>query len=1184
VEKRLPWYLRLKHERQLRGWSQSDVANIIESDLKTVNRWERGKSLPGPYFRQRLSELYRKSIEELGLIEEDAADDGGVSEPEDMLAGAGKDAFSTTWQEDWGEAPHIEGFYGREQELAAVERWIIDDRCRVIAILGIGGIGKTTFATFLAHNIKDRNAFKFIYWRSLQNVPKLEDIVEGYLRWVSGRRREYSLKDTDGYISALIASFREHRSLLILDNVESILQESQRVGHYQPGYEDYGRLFQRIGETQHPSCLLLTSREKPKEVTRLEGNASRVRSLSLSGVELPDAQKLLEDKALVGSQETWATFVSLYSGNPFILKLISASIREIFYGDIARFLSEEQVVFGDIQEFLDRQFQRLSDTEKAIMFWLAIEREAISLNDIHANMLYQRSKGVILEVLDSLRRRSMIEPRNDGRFALQPLILDYLTEQFVDQIYGEIAAERLDMLDSHALIKAQVSDYIRNSQSHFILVPLTKRLLSVFGQEESEKKLKRILVLLHTTHRLKPGYAAGNILNLLIYLQADLRGIDFSHLVIRQANLQNVSLPEVNFGHADLSTSVFTDTFASILCLAVSPDGALLAAGTTTVEVRLWRAEGVQPLFTCLGHTDEIRSIAFSSDGRMLASGGDDQTVRIWDTSTGRCLLTLQGHSSIVRSVAFLPNTHIVASGSEDLTIRLWDAHSGECLNILRGHERWIRAIACSPDGNMLISGSDDQTVRLWDVHTGQCLKVLSGHTNHVRSVVCSPTGKVFASGSEDRTIRLWDAHSGECLMALTGHSDRVRCLTFSPDGNILASASDDQTIRLWDAHSGHCLRAWQGHRSRIWSLVFYVDGGILVSASDDDTLRFWRAHTGECLRTLQSYTSLIKSVSFSPTGDALVSGSEDQLVRLWDVHTGQCLQIFQGHTHRVRAVAFSPNGVNIVSGSEDETVRIWDARYGYCLHIMRGHTHLIRSVAFSGNGSTIASGSHDQTIRLWDAYTGRCLHVLREANDLIWSVAFSADSRLLAGGSEDGVVRIWDVKNGQCLSILRGHTHRTWSVTFSPVDAIVISSGDDQTIRFWDLHTNQCLRVLQEHTNWVRAIAISPDGRILASGSHDQTIRLWDVYSGQCLRVLSGHNHGVWSVAFSPIGDIIASSSDDGTIKVWNVQTGECLRTLRGVRPYEGMNIANAVGLTEGQKETLRTLGAVEEEKNIVL
>ncbi|HEY7416750.1 MAG TPA: helix-turn-helix domain-containing protein, partial [Ktedonobacteraceae bacterium] len=62
--------VRLRQERELRGWSRSYIAEQVEVDLGTVGRWERGERLPHPHYRQKLCDLFGKSAQALGLLPE----------------------------------------------------------------------------------------------------------------------------------------------------------------------------------------------------------------------------------------------------------------------------------------------------------------------------------------------------------------------------------------------------------------------------------------------------------------------------------------------------------------------------------------------------------------------------------------------------------------------------------------------------------------------------------------------------------------------------------------------------------------------------------------------------------------------------------------------------------------------------------------------------------------------------------------------------------------------------------------------------------------------------------------------------------------------------------------------------------------------------------------------------------
>ena len=103
----------------------------------------------------------------------------------------------------WGEAPDTSIFYGRLNEIGKLQNWVLQERCRLLVLLGIGGIGKTTLAVKLGLQVQKK--FDVVVWRSLQNAPPLEEYLTSTLQFFSYALRKDTVipKNFDGKLSKL---------------------------------------------------------------------------------------------------------------------------------------------------------------------------------------------------------------------------------------------------------------------------------------------------------------------------------------------------------------------------------------------------------------------------------------------------------------------------------------------------------------------------------------------------------------------------------------------------------------------------------------------------------------------------------------------------------------------------------------------------------------------------------------------------------------------------------------------------------------------------------------------------------------------------------------------------------------------------------------------------------------------
>ena len=1091
---------------------------------------------------------------------------------------------------DWVGALDVSHFAGREVEVAELSQWILEERCRLIALLGMGGIGKSILASYLGQHLTPY--FQAVLWRSLRDAPSCEELVADCLTFFSDTPPAAFPVSLEQRLNQLVACLQARRCLLVLDNLEAVLVSGDPEGRYLPGYEGYGRLIERLAESVHQSCVLLTSREKPREVEPLEGARRLVRSLRLMGMNEQTAQALLSDKSLSGTPAAWQRLVAGYAGNPLALKIVAQTVADLFGGNLDRFLEEGELVFNGVRPVLRQQVGRLSALEYLLLIWLAVLREWTPLETLMQVLHPRALRGRLLEALEALWRRSLVERGQQASFSLQSVVMEFLTDVLGERLAEEIVQGHPELLRRVALAQAQAKDYVRETQVRLLVQPLLERLRSELGADaQVETHLLRLLSLFRAEDAATQGYAPANMIALLKELRGHLRALDLSRLAIWGAYLQGVQMQGAMLSGAVMRECVFTEAFDAIWAVALSSSGRHWAAGSKRGEVWVWREAGEMLHLSWQAHTDTVWGLAFSPDERTLASASSDSSVKLWDVER-HALLWSSWQTGGINSLVFSPDGSLLASGGHEGTVRLWETSQGTALEDIP-HPGPVFGLAWSRDGGLLASGDFAGTIRVWQRQPGgsaRCIQTLSGHSRRVHGLAFAPDGSQLASASWDGSVKLWDLAGGGCLETLSGHSERVHRLAWSPDGDTLASGSFDHTIRLWEVKSGHAQMVLQGHSAPVTDLTFTPDSRYLLSGSYDGTLRLWEMQRGQCVRVLQGDAATLYDLAWSPDATQIASVGTDTHITIWELGSERPRDVLRGHRWLVYGVAWSPDGSRLASAGWDNAIRIWEAATGTCLQVLGDSDSadtLFYGIAWSQDGERLATGTYQHGVQVWDRTARSRRWQSRQIIAWIRRVVWSPDGTRLAGGGDDGTVYVWEASAGTLQRRLTGHRGAVMSVAWSPDGRWLASGGSGREggeIFVWDAgsgaDSGKPVQALEGHPGVVSALSWVPGGEVMVSGGSDGRLRWWQMHSAgslECVRVQEAHQGTVQALKRSPAGSVLASCGDDGAIRLWDLESGQLLQTLR-YRLYERLNITGMRGLTEAQQMSLRALGAFEE------
>lgn len=1081
----------------------------------------------------------------------------------------------------------VSDFIGRREELAQLQRWQRSEDCRAVLLWGLTGVGKTTLAAKLfASQPADAAPMGYL---SLRDGTTDEDFFSALVDWL--RSADPTSAAPGGEPSSwIMRQFTQRRYILVVDQLETLFCPEQPAGTFRPEVQKVRSLFQQVAEQLHQSHVVWVSREKPLELGQMRGD--QMREFRLGELPLGSVQHLLHERGLKGGDQVYQSLFGYYGGSPLLLKGLATTVEEVYRGRVKAFLTaSDPVIPHRFRAGIIQVIQRLTESERNILCWLALAHGPVSLETLKAKMVDPPAAMTI----QSLISRGLCRPAEDHRgeatvlelpTTVRLITLDWLRPQLLH----ELLDNRFDRLNRLPLVTVTNQESIQQQQRQAMVVPLAQELRRRYP---TEAELTGKCQQLHQSlgeHTSIGGYGAGNFIHLCECLGVSLSGGNFAHQSIRQSDLRQVNLQGTNFSHARFADTVFATALGRNPVMAFSRDGRYLATGDQEGRLLLWNMDQGK-LARVLEHGPDqgICALAFSPEADYLAIGTDGGSLWLWSVSSAGSPpeILLEGSEALL-TLAFSPDGRCLVSGDALGRVHYWEIDSGERHGPWQYHQGAVHNLTFDHQGQTLLSSGSDQRACLWRIFAPTPAREFqAGPTMQLRSVgfIADPqwpqrSPRAVAAGYDEQSLTLWNVETGHSYWSVPNRGQGILALALDVQGQHLVCSYQDFSVAVWNLPRHQMCYRLPPFSTPVWSLAFSPSGKEFVTARDY-AIELWDGAQGVCRRSFLSQAHPVRCLTFVRAGNTLLTGHGDHTLRLWQLSETDgftaCPNQLVGHTAPVRALAASAKGDWFASSAEDQTIRIWHGASRTCNRVIASLPSMAHLLAFNPEETWLASAGEDASITLWDVASGTRSQVLERNDSPASCLMFSPDGRWLASGSRDGDLHLWDLHQGHHRQIVSGHLGQIHSLSWGPTETLLVSASYDGTVRWWDLAEDKPLgRWQHSHGHWLQAVSQGPKGELLAITSQDGTIEVWAIENDRRLHQLKGHSQDIWQVVTSPDKTTLATASQDDEIRVWHLATGGCLQVLHPNLPYEGANIWGAEGLSEPEETMLKALGAV--------
>lgn len=440
----------LKVERELRGWSQAKVAEVIGTSIRTVMRWELGQALPQPYYREQLCALFGKNARELGLLTD--ADPQEIVAPLAVLEKSASYLTDHTIPVSLGNSSSL---FGRGALLEQLKQRL-ERGSGQVALQGLPGAGKTTLAVALTQDLDIQEYFKDgILWAGLGSNP---DVLGQLARWAKlldiKPQEVENAASISAWRQALRAAIGKRRMLLVVDDVWRVEDAlAMQVGgpncvHIittrlpQVGYAFAAEGMVNVAELEETEGIALLARFVPQLVQQdIEGARALVQAVGALPLAITLMGKYLAAQSFAGQPRRLQNAIKLLQDRRQSLQLaVPVTPEELSPG-----LPEHTPL--SLQASIAISEQRLSAEEREALSALAVFPAKPNCFSEEAALAVS---GAPEAVLDTLWDAGLLETSGPGRYTLHQTVASYAGQHTGQEARRRMARYMVEYTREHA--------------------------------------------------------------------------------------------------------------------------------------------------------------------------------------------------------------------------------------------------------------------------------------------------------------------------------------------------------------------------------------------------------------------------------------------------------------------------------------------------------------------------------------------------------------------------------------------------------------------------------------------------------------------------------------------------------------------------------------------------------------